>query len=247
MRSACVWRNILNTPINDGNEKENNVIPVGQTTKHYNAMLLQALAQTKEQATKTQKDIAAARERLKRRDNAFRSWFVEQKPVQEISPASSYQQHLVEVEHAPTIVLPPLPHQTDELDISLEPTRIQENWNPQELLAELQQKQRPPITERHARITKRLSVPLPGPLDTPPTHHNYYESDCALTTLVETGVSLYIRDYGCIPKRIELSSTAHSLLPIISDWEEGYPYRDGFIPIVSNSHLIVNAVRCRNN
>ncbi len=235
---------LMNARTNGSNESGKNVIPTGETTKYYNDMLQQALAQTKGQALRTLQHTQAARENLRRRDNAFQSWFA-QKPIKEASPATVYQQHMEAIEQAPTTVLPPLPHQTDALDISLEPTRIQENWNPQDLLAEMLQKEHSPSTER---ITKRLSMPLPGPLDIQPLHHIKYTSDsCALRTLVSTGVDLYIRDHQCNPSLIEISVAARSLLPVIADWEEGYPYQSSLIPIVGNPQLEVNAVRCWGN
>ena len=245
----------MNTQLNDSDDKGGRgkyIIPVGETAKHYNAMLLQALTQTKSQAFQALKHTQAAKENLRRRENTFQSWFAEKAVApREVSPATDYQQHLAMVEQTATTILPPMPaslQRTDAIDISLEPTRIQANWNPHDLLAEMIQEERSPVTERHPRTTKQLSVPLSGPLDVQPAHHNYYESNtCALRTLITTGVDLYIRDRRCIPSLIEISLAARSLLPVIADWEEGYPYQAKLIPIVGNPQLEASAVRCWGN
>jgi hypothetical protein len=204
----------MNARMNDSDDKSGKlVIPYGETTKHYNAMLLQALAQKTEQSTKTQRDIATARANLRRRDNAFRSWFT-QTPlsIEETSPATAYVQHLEEIEQAPTTLLSPLPpQQTDMLDISLEPTRIEANWNPYDLLAEMQCS---PVIERRQKIT----IQLEG--DELRTLH-FVNGILSAQELLETAIAEYLRQYGILPELVRISPSTLLRIDGRCYWTQG--------------------------
>lgn len=213
----------MDTP--NGNEKSGWVIQAGETEKRYRIMLLQALAQTQEEAQRTQQKIEQAR-RASREERVFYR--------QQLS--SIRKRYFSPKECSPDISTKPTerlqsPQDTDGLDIAACATVIEENFAERMGIE---------TDTRLPRVTRVLEVPL--------LHYIQYASNShGLSSLIEKAVEIYTQQHQKLPLRIEVSKTAKDFLPILVDWDEGYPAPSGAIPIISNTELDVHCVQCWGN
>jgi len=241
-----------------------NVIAEGNTYEHYMVMLQQSLAQTQEKAMQAQHHIDAARKKSKQKESKWLQSFtqkvkaISKDEIPELSPGTQYQ-HYVEtvppsIEQAPTTILFPLPktprvQQTNEIpeDISFMETVIQEDFDAAQMLLELESVELSPITpERLPRITKDLAPALPAHVVVDPRKMKYVQCESGhsgMRTLVETVVKFYRQDQDADPLLIEVSPMARSVIDVFEDWEEGYPGRSRYIPIVAKVGMRDSAAR----